>query len=534
MGSDLSARPLQNPAVSCPADTFRTQEVTVLAEPADRRSNNFAVTIQRAGYYEISTLVGYNSGNNQLNESFYLLVRSPDGTLRYPRNANLQAGDAAYFVVEDDSLPGSHLNLRTAGIFYFEKGENTIELHHYAEIAADYPEFINCPDILTGVNCRDENGRTVIAGPQSVGITVFVATFACTDLELSYRAASDTTLEIDGRAVPATTAGGVFDLQLRWENHGPFPAYDVVLQDTLPGFLAPDFAAAPPDSADGAVHVWRFPEIAVGAVESLAFTARVDSTITHLPRLLHSGAEIFAASDTLPQNNFAAVEMGVFAQSIPFDLSLQKIAAPTAVPAAGTVAYRLLLTNSGPGAAHGIVLQDTLPALLTASEFSPPPSQRANGLLRWQFDTLAAGQSLEIRYTGTAAASLPAGRVTLVNRAGVHAEGDSQPANNFASAQVVVSQSEECYLDRNVFRPGVEAPLEIHFGLGESQSVRIEIFDIAGSPIRTIADAPFSAGVHQVNWNGISSRGKPAGAGMYVITLKGEKFKCWKKLMVIR
>lgn len=94
-------------------------------------------TIQRAGFYRVSAVVWYNSGDLQKNESFFILLHDEAGGVIYPQDAN--AGN--YKVVQDE--PGDvHVSERDAGTFYLTPGNITISLHHYYSIASQYPQFI--------------------------------------------------------------------------------------------------------------------------------------------------------------------------------------------------------------------------------------------------------------------------------------------------------------------------------------------------------------------------------------------------------
>ncbi len=113
--------------------------------------------ISQAGWYQVSASVWYNSGDDQTNESFYIVIKTAEGNYRYPRDAN--AG--LYKVVPDD--PGApHVKEREAGLFYLHSGSFTIELHHYVTIAQDYPQFINGGEI---------------AGPESVQVISFMLNY---------------------------------------------------------------------------------------------------------------------------------------------------------------------------------------------------------------------------------------------------------------------------------------------------------------------------------------------------------------------
>ncbi len=101
------------------------------------RLNAATVNVSTAGNYEVEAYVWYNSGDEQKNESYFLVVKNANGNKSYPLDAN--AGK--YKVIADD--PGDpHGATRKSGVFYFDQGINTIELHHYIQIASQYPAYV--------------------------------------------------------------------------------------------------------------------------------------------------------------------------------------------------------------------------------------------------------------------------------------------------------------------------------------------------------------------------------------------------------
>ena len=56
---------------------------------------------------------------------------------------------------------------------------------------------------------------------------------------------------------------------------------------------------------------------------------------------------------------------------------------------------------------------------------------------------------------------------------------------------------------------------EIRFSLESDSPIRVEVFDIAGRLVRTLADGPRTAGNHGLIWDGTDSLGRPAAAGVY-------------------
>lgn len=114
--------------------------------------NAATINVEIPGKYRIFAEVWYNSGDSQLNESYYLLDRDELGQVRAPQNPN--AG--IYKVVPDE--PGEpHTASQESGIFYLTAETHVIEVYHYAKIANIYPQFLNGP----------------IDGPESVKILGF-------------------------------------------------------------------------------------------------------------------------------------------------------------------------------------------------------------------------------------------------------------------------------------------------------------------------------------------------------------------------
>jgi len=94
--------------------------------------------IQKAGRYRLHAEVWYNSGDAQLNESYYVDLEDGTGNTKHPidRNAGVNR------VVPDD--PGDpHTISRNSGTFNLEPGAHIINVYHYAKIASTYPRFIN-------------------------------------------------------------------------------------------------------------------------------------------------------------------------------------------------------------------------------------------------------------------------------------------------------------------------------------------------------------------------------------------------------
>ena len=66
-------------------------------------------------------------------------------------------------------------------------------------------------------------------------------------------------------------------------------------------------------------------------------------------------------------------------------------------------------------------------------------------------------------------------------------------------------------LNNNPFRSG---RCTIHFGLAKADRVRIDVYDVTGRRLRNLVDQSFTAGSHDVVWDGTDDSGRPALRGV--------------------
>ena len=64
--------------------------------------------------------------------------------------------------------------------------------------------------------------------------------------------------------------------------------------------------------------------------------------------------------------------------------------------------------------------------------------------------------------------------------------------------------------------------------------VLVEVFDLNGRRVATLADADVPAGVYHVPWDGRNTNGKPMGSGMYYYRLKAGGFVDVKRMILLR
>jgi hypothetical protein len=68
----------------------------------------------------------------------------------------------------------------------------------------------------------------------------------------------------------------------------------------------------------------------------------------------------------------------------------------------------------------------------------------------------------------------------------------------------------------NPFRAGTQ----IHFGLPETESVRLDVFDVTGRLVRRLVDGTLQAGDHAVEWDGRANGRTSLPSGVYLYRLE--------------
>jgi len=74
----------------------------------------------------------------------------------------------------------------------------------------------------------------------------------------------------------------------------------------------------------------------------------------------------------------------------------------------------------------------------------------------------------------------------------------------------------------------------IRFGLPGVQQVTIKIYDIRGSLVRTLAQGRFSAGYHNLTWDGRDETGQIVSAGTYIYQIVSASEKISKKMVFLK
>ncbi len=221
-------------------------------------------------------------------------------------------------------------------------------------------------------------------------------------------------------------------------NQGPGEATGVELQVSLPAGL--EFVAAVAGGGTFAPGTGRWDTSSLDSGASLALTVTARPAVGTAGQTLAVGAAIAAADqpDPVVANDAAAVDV-VVASS---DLAVA-LATSDATPDEGqAVTFTVTVTNEGPDANAGVVLDVDLPAGFTFQSHAADAGVFAEATGAWSVGDLAVAQTGTLQVTATVDAG--SGGSTLTVAGGVVAadRGDPVAANDAASATVTVTSAD--------------------------------------------------------------------------------------------
>ncbi len=82
----------------------------------------------------------------------------------------------------------------------------------------------------------------------------------------------------------------------------------------------------------------------------------------------------------------------------------------------------------------------------------------------------------------------------------------------------------------NPFNPSTRLGFELAF----AGHARLELYDVRGRWVRTLVDAPLTAGPHSVTWDGTDRRGAAVASGLYLARLVCGGEEAVQRLMLVR
>ena len=219
-------------------------------------------------------------------------------------------------------------------------------------------------------------------------------------------------------------------------NNGPDATAGVHVGDKLPDGLTYDSSSPSVGTYDPATGDWVIGDMANGAVQTLSVTATVE-----VEGPIANTAQVTASSlpdpNSTPNNNDpsendqSSAHLNSYGQA---DLSLTKVATPTALHKGDQTTYTIVVANHGPDGATGVVVRDQLPAEVTYVSSAGGTYNPTTGA--WTVGNLANGSSATLTITVRVG-----GTGSIINAAAVVASDQRDPnlANGRATAGVAVA-----------------------------------------------------------------------------------------------
>ncbi|MCX8009852.1 MAG: T9SS type A sorting domain-containing protein, partial [Ignavibacteria bacterium] len=82
----------------------------------------------------------------------------------------------------------------------------------------------------------------------------------------------------------------------------------------------------------------------------------------------------------------------------------------------------------------------------------------------------------------------------------------------------------------NPFNPNTE----IKFSLPKAEKVRLNIYNIAGELVQTLANGDLAPGNYKVTWDGKDKNGSSVASGVYIYRLESKSFTSTKKMVLMK
>ena len=284
---------------------------------------------------------------------------------------------------------------------------------------------------------------------------------------ISVQALSDLGITKSAAPDPTVVAGQTLTYTINLTNAGPSTTRNALITDNVPAGVTINTVSASggPSSCTAGVPGDPFQPTKC-AFDSVAPSTGRTMTIvvTVKPQTtgnVHNDARV--TSDTLDTNNsndLAHTDTAVVARA---DLSTAISATPNPVVAGRTLSYQITVSNAGPSTATGVMITDTLPAVLTYTSATVSTAGGTCGLqvntniVQCQIGTLDPGQNSVIFIYGLVSPSAVSGSTITNTATASSAATDPAPGNDAASVNTSVATSADVGVslasDKDVYKP---------------------------------------------------------------------------------
>jgi uncharacterized repeat protein (TIGR01451 family) len=294
-------------------------------------------------------------------------------------------------------------------------------------------------------------------------------------------------LELDKIAPETVVAGEQITYTIVVTNHGPGPAMDVDVKDTLPPGVSLDWATVERSGVGLAAcggTVCQVGDMSAGEVITVTVMGTVDPSVPEGTALDNTGSVFSDTPDEDPENPSRTDTETTIVQT-EADLSALKVDLKDPVAPNEGFLYEIEVHNDGPSDAQQVAVTDTLDADVTFVNASPGCSHDS-GIVTCQIDTLPAGRSADFLIAVTAGV-VPSGTV-LINNVEVGSDtldpnGENNSDTEDTTVQVQPGPSADLAITKTADPLTIIAGQEVTYDLevtnkGPQVATNVTVFDL--------------------------------------------------------
>ena len=392
-----------------------------------------------------------NPANNVSSTSFEPDIIADMSVVKTASAAQVSAGDAIDFTLAVRNLGSSDaVNVVLA---------DTMP-DGFSVTGVDAPPGATCTSTASSITCNWASFlvggpsnvvvHAVVAADAPIGtVTNTAAVAAPADDQDTTNNASSVDVEVVQSAdlsivktAPATgEPGSAFTYTLTVANGGPSVARGASLTDTLPaGFLDATVNGSGCSIVGGTVGC-ELGDIAPGGSVVVQVTGTWSTTATGV--VSNTATTTSATPDPNTGDNTSTVDVTLAPNT---DVRVVKTTSTPSVPLGGTATFEVTVTNEGPSAASGVVLNELMPAGFMLTGATPSVGTWSMEDARWTVGTLLPGESASITVTATVHVE-----GQLVNTAVASSQTpDPDTSNNTGTATVTVTPSADLAIMKTI------------------------------------------------------------------------------------
>ncbi len=397
--------------------------------PEQMQVNMSDVTIEHDGYYRVWANMVHDSGDEQLNESYFITIIDEDSLVSTPSDSN--AGP--YKVIADYPGMTSDPVFEDGGLFYLKSGLHTIRLHHYIQISDEYPQFLN--GVMGGPHGEAESlyvldSLYVIAEPQIDAMVSVDAWTLHNDL-------------VNNRLEKVAYPNEAVRIRIKASNNFINDIRFAQMQANLPDSLINVTLSITPDDTINGQFIWNLPRLAPDDTFSVWVDAQIPPVMPEGFTYQNITAQITAPNDIDLSNNIDGDHFWI-GDELPVevaDLAITLESNPDSFLVSGqdtlklamrdeTVPLTITIANLQPDTARNIVVTTTIPPQLSFTESEETPVQIQANQVTWHFGLIPPNSQKSWIYQAEVKSGLADSMITVNSLAQVSADNDSILDNN--------------------------------------------------------------------------------------------------------